>query len=220
MSLKIKSNSKALSTMLIVAIVAVIVIVIAGVAAYGYMAQNPADPATTLTPTSTPTAEPSSTESAVPSATEPAETTEPSATVEPSETAVGVSEASSLKFSVNIIENGAPQISYTYMGKNVGTDDFSMSVQVEDIDGETIYIFNGAQHKAWSYVEGEWTDISDLYDMQWSMWNGLWSGYMTNLESWSGTGDYSYGQDGSTVEIVDIEVNPVLDDSLFVHVFV
>jgi hypothetical protein len=58
LSLKIKSYSKALSTMLIVAVVAVIVIVIAGVAAYGYMAQNPADPATTLTPTSTPTAEP------------------------------------------------------------------------------------------------------------------------------------------------------------------
>jgi len=204
MSLKIKSNNKALSTMLIVAVVLVVIIVIAGVAAYGYMSQNPADPATTPTPTA----------SESPTATEPAET------AEPSETATNVEGASSLKYEVNLIENGALQISYTFMGKNIGTDDFSMSVQVADIDGETIYIFNGAQHKAWSYMEGEWEDISELYDMQWGIWNNLWSGYMTNLSAWSGTGDYSYSQDGTTVEIVDIQVNPVLDDSLFVHVFV
>jgi len=202
MSLKIKNNNKALSKMLIVVIALVAIIGIAGVAAYGYMSQNPADPATTPTPT------------AEPSATEPAET------AEPSETATGVVGATSLKYDVNIIENGALQLTYSFMGKNYGTDDFSMSVQVEDIDGQTIYIFNGAQHKAWSYMDGEWEDISELYDMQWSIWNDLWSGYMTNLESWSGTGDYSYTLEGTTVEIVDIEVNPVLDDSLFVHVFV
>lgn len=123
----------------------IVIIIIAGVAAYGYMSQNPADPETTSTPTAS---------------TSPS--TEPSETTQPSETATSVTGANSMKYNVNIIENGHLQTSYTFMGKNIGTDDFSMVAQITDMDGETIYIFNGAQHKAWSYVQGEWEDISTV----------------------------------------------------------
>lgn len=187
MARNIKSSKKALSTMLIVAIV-VVIIVVAGVAAYWYMSQNPATPQDT-TPTST-----------------PSPTTTP-----------GVAGASSLKYSVSLTENGVVQGTYTYWGKNAGTDDFSMRIEFTDSDGDTIYIFNGVQDKAWTYAGGEWVDISDYYASQSDIWNNLWVGYTNSLAAWSGTGDYSYTQNGSTVRIYDISVNPALEDALFTH---
>jgi hypothetical protein len=186
MARNIKSNKKALSTMLIVAIV-VVIIVVAGVAGYWYMSQNPSTPSDT-TPTPSPTAAIS-----------------------------GVADASSLKYSVSLTENGVLKGTYTFWGKNAGTGDFSMRIEFTDSDGDTIYIFNGAQDKAWTYAGGEWVDISDYYASQWDIWNNLWVGYTNSLAAWSGTGDYSYTQDSSTVRIYDISVNPALEDSLFTH---
>ena len=188
MTRNIKSSKKALSTMLIVAIV-VVIIVVAGVAAYWYTSQNPATPEDT-TPTSTPS---------------------------PTVTTPGVAGASSLKYSVSLTENGVVQGTYTYWGKNAGTSDFSMRIEYTDSDGDTIYIFNGVQDKAWTYAGGEWVDISDYYTAQSGIWNNLWVGYTNSLAAWSGTGDYSYTQDGSTVRIYDISVNPALEDALFTH---
>jgi hypothetical protein len=189
MARNIKSSKKALSTMLIVAIV-IVIIVVAGVAAYWYMSQNPTTTPEDTTPTSTPS---------------------------PTATTSGVAGASSLKYSVSLTENGVVQGTYTYWGKNAGTGDFSMRIALTDSDGDTIYIFNGAQDKAWTYAGGEWVDISDYYAAQSDIWNNLWVGYTNSLAAWSGTGDYSYTQDGSTVRIYDISVNPALEDALFTH---
>jgi hypothetical protein len=191
----LKNSHKALSTMIIVAVV-VVIIVVAGVAGYWYMTQNPATPAN-----NTPTATPSSS------------TASPS----PTSTTTGVAGASSLKYSVSLTENGTVQGTYTFWGKNAGTNAFSMRIEFTDSDGNTIYIFNGAQSKAWTYSGGEWVDISDYYSAQSSIWNNLWVGYTNNLSAWAGTGDQSYTQDGSTVRIYDISVNPSLDDALFTH---
>jgi hypothetical protein len=194
-----KKNKK---TLLIVAII-VIVIVVAGIAAY-VLSQNANNPSNT-TPTATPSASPSSSSS-------------PTATTTPTSSSTGVSGASSLKYTVSLTENGVVQGTYTLQGKNSGTNNFMMRIDFTDSDGSTIFIFNGAQHKAWTYSGNEWTDISAYYDSQFQTWNSLWQGYNTNLAAWTGNGDYSYTSGGSTVRIYDISVNPTLDDSLFVHV--
>jgi hypothetical protein len=82
---------------------------------------------------------------------------------------------------------------------------------------ETIYIVNGQQQKSWSYSDGEWTDLSAVYTMQFNSWNTLWQGYVNSLAAWTGLGDYTYSAGGSTVRIYNISVNPTLADSLFVH---
>jgi hypothetical protein len=92
-----------------------------------------------------------------------------------------------------------------------------MRIEFTDEDEQTIYIFNGAQEKAWTYAGGEWVDISSYYAAQYDIWNNLWVGYTDGLAAWAGTGDYSYTQEGSTVRIYDVSVNPALDDALFVH---
>lgn len=195
------NNKKGNSKKLLIAILLIVIIVVAvGVAAY-ILSQNPANPSDGGNPTATPSS------SATPSGTSP--------TATPTE--VNVGDASSLKYSVSLTENGVLQGSYTYQGKNAGTANFMIRIDASDSDGDTTFIFNGAQHKAWTYAGGEWTDISDFYDMQFQIWDGLWSAYTTNLSAWTGAGDYTYSDGTSTVRIYDIAVNPSLPDSLFEH---
>jgi hypothetical protein len=186
-------NKKAISKMMIVAIVVVLIVVVA-VGAVVMLNQNPSD-SNTATPTATPSgASPTSTP-----------------------TTGGVAGASSLKYSVSLTENGVVQGTYTYQGKNAGTNSFMMRIDATDSDGAKTFLFNGATKKAWTFTNNEWTDISAYYDMQFQIWNNLWSAYNTHLAAWTGTGDYPYTDGTSTVRIYDIAVNPALADSLFEH---
>ena len=195
-------QKKSKKVLLIVAIL-VIVIVLAGIAAY-VLSQNANGPSDSATPTATPSGTPS--------------TSSPTATSTPTGSSTDVAEATSLKYTVSLTENGVLKGTYTFQGKNLGTDNLMMRIDYTDNDGSTIFIFNGAQHKAWTYSGDQWVDISDYYDAQFQTWNSLWQGYSTSLAAWTGLGDYSYTANGSTVRIYDITVNPTLDDSLFVHV--
>jgi len=196
---RIISNKKALSKMIVIAIVVVVVIAVVASAA-AILLSNP-NPGSSNNPTPTPSATPTSSETPSPS----------------SSSGSGIATASSLQYSVSLTENGAIKGTYTFQGKNAGTDSFMMKIQFTDSDGsESIYIFNGAQHKAWVYSGNEWVDISDYYDTQYPTWNSLWNGYTTSLSAWT-AGDYSYTQGSDTVRIYDISVNPILSDSLFEH---
>jgi len=189
-----KSNKKMIAILLIV----ILVVVAVGVAAY-LLSQNPANPNNGDNPTATPTGTPSG------------------STPTPTSTGGDIEGASSLKYSVSQTENGVLQGTYTYQGKNAGTANFMMRIDATDSEGDRTFIFNGAQRKAWVYASGEWTDISDFYDMQYELWNTLWGAYTTNLQAWSGVGDYTYTDGANTVRIYDVSVNPALPDSLFEH---
>ena len=120
-----------------------------------------------------------------------------------------------LKYSVSVTENGVNQGSYTFWGKNADTNSFMMRIEFSSPDGDGIYIFNAAKREAWIYSDGEWEDVSIVFDMQFDAWNNPWRGYVNSPAGWAGTGDHSYSADGVTVRIYDISVNPSLDDSLF-----
>ena len=170
-------------------IVAVVVVIIVVAAAAGAYYFLSQNPAPSTSPTPTPTA-----------------------TVAPD-----VGTASSLQYSVSLTENGVLQGTYTYYGKNAGTDNFAMRIDYQDQDGTGIYIFNKGTQEAWTYAGDEWVDMSSYFDSQFQIWDNMWSGYVNNLAAWSGTGEYSYSAEGSTVRIYDIAVNPSLADSLFTH---
>ncbi|HSV48784.1 MAG TPA: hypothetical protein VLH35_00585 [Candidatus Acidoferrales bacterium] len=190
-----KKNRTAFSTILIVAIVVVIIVVAAAAGAYYALNQNPPVNNRTATPTPGASITPSTSPSSTPN----------------------IATASSLQYSISLSESGAVKSTYTYYGKNAGTDNFAMRIEYSDEGDNGIFIFNAGTKKAWTYSGGEWVDISTYFDTQYSTWNDLWSGYVNSLAAWQGTGDYTYTSGSSTVRIYDISVNPALSDSLFTH---
>jgi hypothetical protein len=126
-----------------------------------------------------------------------------------------VDDASSLQFAVSIVREGE-DFETTYSAKNIGTSDLMMRIEIATIEGDIIYIVNGAQQKAWANIAGEWMDLSDTFLNEWDMWNLTLDDYADNLSSWTGVGDWTYNDtDGSAVTIHDITVDPSLADSLF-----
>ncbi len=138
--------------------------------------------------------------------------------INPSQSQTNVKEASSLKFSVSGTSDSKPY-SFTLQAKNIGTDNMMLRVDgtVPGVSQSVIYIINGAQHKAWGYVNDEWVDLSNSYDSQWTTWNNLWNSYLDDLTKWSGTGDYTYTNPstGDTTRLYDVQVNPEIPDSVF-----
>lgn len=133
------------------------------------------------------------------------------ATPTPTPSAPDVGGASSLQFSVEVTSDGTTYTN-TYMAKNIGTSDLMIRIEM---DGDMVYIVNGAEEKAWYYMDGAWTDISSTFSDEWASWSTTVSGYQGELADWTGTGEWTYTEDGTTVRIYDISVNPTLADSLF-----
>ncbi len=204
--------SKGSRKMLIAAIV-IVILVVAVVGAY--VALN------TGSSNNNPTPAPSATATPVPGATAtpvPATTSTPSpVTSSPSQTnAVGT--ASSLQISMDFSSAGTSQGTYTYRAKNIGTANEMIRAEVTDTQGnQTIFIINGAQHKAWGYSDGEWQDSSSAYDLMWNTWSASFTQATQNIVGWGGVGDYTYtAPNGDSVRYYNIAVNPTLEDSLFV----
>lgn len=133
-------------------------------------------------------------------------------------TTTTVGDATSLKFNVAITSNGVSQGSYLFYAKNIKTDNsFMIRVEETATDGtQSIYIVNAQQQQAWSYTNGEWTDVSSTYSSQYSTWYGTWHGYVQYLSLLTG-GGFTYTSGTNSYTISNINVNPSLDDSLFTH---
>ena len=176
-----------------------IIIVVVGVAIY--LAMQSSDTNTPVTPTPTPSS---------------SVTPTPSPTPTSSVTGIDIAEASSLQYTVTVTEAGVSQGSYTYYGKNTGTANFMMRMELTDDVGDlSIIVLNGVEKKAWSYSDGEWIDVSVGYDSQFDVYNTMWQGSADSLAGWSGIGDWDYSVGNSGVRISGVVVNPVLSDSLF-----
>jgi hypothetical protein len=185
--------------LILLALVLIVIIVVGVFIAMGGLGNN--NPATTPTPTP---------------GTSPTPTSGTSSTPMPSVTGADIAGASSLQYSVAVTSGGVSQGSYTYYGKNAGTANFMMRIDYTDGSGEQgSFIINAAQQKAWSYSDGDWTDVSVAYTMQYDTWNTLWQGYVGALGAWTGIGDYTYSAGGDSVRIYGVSVNPSLPDSLF-----
>ncbi len=135
------------------------------------------------------------------------------ATPTPTPTTPNVEGATSLQFKVEVTSGGTSYTN-TYMAKNIGSSNMMLRVEIGDT---MVYILNGADQKAWTYMDGAWTDISDTFSTEWNSWSTTVSGYQGSLADWTGTGEWTYTEDGTTVRIFDISVNPTLADSLFQH---
>ena len=147
-----RSRKKGLIALIVIAIV----VVAAAVGAYAVL-NNGTNTNNNSTPTPTPGASstPSSSTSSTPTSSTPSSN--------------GVATASSLQFSIDVTSGGVKQLTYTYMAKNVGTNNLMMRIETTEASGTTnIIIVNGVLQKSWTYDGTTWTDISSIYGTQYS----------------------------------------------------
>jgi hypothetical protein len=124
--------------------------------------------------------------------------------------------ATSLQFSVDVTPASGEASTTTYYAKNLGGTEAMVRVEIVVPDyGTLVYIVNGADQMAWNNGTGTWTDVSSDFTNQWDDWVPTFQSYQDSLVSWA-SGDYTYTADnGDSVRIYDIIVNPTLADSLF-----
>ena len=125
-----------------------------------------------------------------------------------------IASATSLSFNTEGTVQGQ-SFSGTIKIKDIGTSGMKLRLEGTTAGQETIAIINGLQQKCWMSFNGQWSDMSGMFSSLWSTWNTQIEGYMDNLSSWNGEGTWT-SPDG-TYTISNLQVNPVLDDSLFVH---
>ncbi|MGA3058800.1 MAG: hypothetical protein ABSD92_00365 [Candidatus Bathyarchaeia archaeon] len=199
-----KKSLRGISAIIIVIIV-VIAVVIVGVGVYVATRGSGSSTSTSTTPTPTPTSTSTT-------------TTKPTATPKG-----GVGTATSYEFNeTGTASNGTVLDTLYYATKNLGTSNVDLIEVVNTPSAGTIeYIINGAQQKAWSYSDGQWTDISVSYASIAPTVQSSAGIYVNMLEGWGGSGSFKYtipsGQTdaGDTATFTNIQINPSLPDSLF-----
>lgn len=127
-----------------------------------------------------------------------------------------VANATSLQLEADVTSQGAT-VTYKWAGKNLNTSQLMLRVDLlGGAAGNYSYILNASNQTAWSAENGAWTDVSSTFNSLWSSWGTQWTGYLSALANWSGTGGYSYtASNGDSVTISNIAINPTLSDSLF-----
>lgn len=130
------------------------------------------------------------------------------------ETVYTVANATSLKFNVDITDPDNVTAKYTLAGKNLGTAEIWLRVDIEGEGATYSYIMFAGNQTSFANLDGTWAESDFAVD--WPGWSVEWTAYVTNLASWSGTGNYSYTDaGGNSIVISNIQVQAVLADSLF-----
>jgi hypothetical protein len=102
---------------------------------------------------------------------------------------------------------------FTLKAKDIGLSSMKMRIEGTLAGYDSIYIINGATQTAWMYMDATgWLDMSSTFSSLFSTWSTAFSGYQTDLASWT-SGNIVAG----TVTISNIQVNPTLADTLFTH---
>ena len=125
----------------------------------------------------------------------------------------GIAGATSMQCDVSSTVGGVTS-TFTFKAKNIGTPNLMMRMEGTFAGQDSIYIINGAQQKAWTYVAGTWTDLSAQYLKLWDQWNQAFQDLQTGLSGWTGG---TWTSPDGTATVSNIQVNLSLPDSLFEH---
>lgn len=131
----------------------------------------------------------------------------------------GIAGATSLSYTVDATVEGAGTTTMTCKMKDIGSSSMKILIEGTAMGQDFTYIINGALREMWICSDGQWVDMSEMFESQWDQWTGTLEGYEAQLSGWTGGEDWTYTDPatGTSVRIYNIEVNPILDDSLFVH---
>ena len=128
----------------------------------------------------------------------------------------GVTGATSLDFKEEVT-TGGQTTTMRFRARNIGTTNLDIRVDAT-MSGMTIsYILSGSQQQGWMNTGTGWTSFSDLgmdFSSQWSTYSSSLGTSMSDLSGWV-SGEWSGTYGGVTYRIYDIQVNPLLPDSVF-----
>jgi hypothetical protein len=130
----------------------------------------------------------------------------------------GIASATSLDFKMDMTYE-VTTVTMRERARNIGTANMDLRVDMTVEGTDMAYIFSGSQQQGWIYMNGVWTSFSDYgidFSTYWSQYSSTFSTYTGYLADWT-SGEWSGTFAGYTYRIYDIQVDPVLDDSLFVH---
>ena len=133
---------------------------------------------------------------------------------------MGKAKVTSLKFNEHVTlpaASGGTAISEIVSVKNIATSNMLMLIQYTMGDVEYLNILDFAQQKMWMKTgNGGWNPTSSAAD-----YNGLsqqWSEIWTHFQSRSGNSDINFtSTDGTIIALTNIQTNPSLSDTLFIH---
>jgi len=108
--------------------------------------------------------------------------------------------------------NTAPAMALSFKAKDIGSSSMKLRMDGTYLGAEFGCILNGALQKCWVSYDGTWTDMSSMYSTWWDTFSTMFSGYQTDLGSWTGSGNITVG----TVTISNIST-ATLADSLFAN---
>jgi hypothetical protein len=145
------------------------------------------------------------------------QTTTPITTTTPTTPGGGIETATSLAFKMDYLsENHDLLGTMTIKAKNIGSENMKVRNDMNFAGIEAISIINGEQRKSWLYENGQWRDRSSNFSEDWRTWTTQIEVYKNFFSGWTG-GEFTTVVGSTTVRIYDIELNPALNDSLFVH---
>lgn len=161
----------------------------------------------------------STTHKSTPTATHTVSTPTTEATSEPTEEPNEAATATSLAFTVEVDTQGVVY-TYTYQARNIGTSSLDVRVDVTSDQFNAAYIVSGSTRQGWIYSGDQWLEFTAMYqdfDTFWNEWANSFEGYQGYLaEEWTGLTTWTYTIPGmGTVTYTNIDINPVLPDSLF-----
>jgi hypothetical protein len=142
-------------------------------------------------------------------------------TTAPTETqeANGAATATSLAFTVQVDTQGIVY-TYQYRARNIGTSSLDIRQDASSDQVNVAYILKGSTQEGWAYNGEEWVEFTTIYqdfDTFWNAFSPSFSSYQNYLaEEWTGLQEWTYTiPNVGTVTYTNIEINPVLPDSVF-----
>lgn len=127
--------------------------------------------------------------------------------------------ASSLKYKWSYEEEDGTSGTWTYMVKDIDTDNLKMRIDwTEDEEEEQeAFILNKELEKAWYIEDGQWEEVpSQAYDMIVSQYVSQWESHHGTISGWTGEPiEITDPDTGTTITWHGVEIDPVLSDSLF-----
>lgn len=127
-----------------------------------------------------------------------------------------IASATSLDFKVDLTYEGETT-TYRERARNIGTDDTDLRVDITSAWDNVSYILRESQQEGWYYYGGQWYSFSDMgfdFDNYWDVQYEGFETYTGYLAEWT-SGEWSQTILGITYRIYDIQVNPIIPDSVF-----
>lgn len=127
-----------------------------------------------------------------------------------------IGSATSIDYKMDVTTAGGTS-TWRFRAKDIGSSNMKLRVEGTTAGQEAKMILNIGSQEAWLWISADnWENRSADFEYHWNMYETQLSDSLDVLSDWTG-GDYNYTDPatGASIRFYDIQMNPVLPDSLF-----